>query len=164
MSTIPHPDRIANSLELLADKTIPAIITDYRDAYEYSFGRRDRGQPTDEEREASTEVSRVKRTADPTGEIVADQEHTRRILRRSGKKIDGLTNAANSIASLLGEVFATEDDDYDPLVRMTIPDKVTRASVEEARRAKRKRDIAEDIERHRRAIAALERELRQGAA
>jgi hypothetical protein len=165
VSTIPHPDRITNSLELVADKVIPDIIANYHDAYQYGFDRRDRGQPTDEEREASTEVSRVKRTSDPTGDIVIEQERTRRILRRAGKKIDGLTKAADSIQGLLSEIFTSEDDDYEPLASATIPDTATRSQVAEARRAKRKREIVDEIERHRRAIVLLERELRgEGAA
>lgn len=160
--SIPNPDKIADHLDLLVAKVVPAIVKEYRHAHDYSFGRRDR-VVTPEEREVSTQVGKVKRTSDPTGEVVLEQESLRNTLRRIGKRVDRLVKDAQSIEGVLADVFE-DPNAYEPLRNMQIADTASREQHRAAKEAQRRRELQEEINRHERAISSLRRELREGAA
>jgi hypothetical protein len=165
MSNIIHPDRIANSLELVAAKTIPAIIKEYEEAYRYGFDRRDREPISNEERAAEGHKGKSGLAGDPTGDIVIEQNHVRNVLRSVGKKLDHAAKDLVAIQTRLSDLFVPDDEDdhYVPLRSLT-PGEDKKNPQPEATRNKRKREIVDEIERHRRAITELTRELHGGAA
>lgn len=153
-----HPDKIANSLDLLVMRTIPALVSEYRHAYHYSFDRRDRPSLTVEEVEAGEGKRSARPASDPTGQIVVEQTHVRNVLRSSGKRID---TGVKKFSSILGELQTLfEDQEYAPLRGIMIPSTASQAQLRVANEAKRRRDIFDEIDRHERAIRELKDELR----
>lgn len=163
MSSIIHPDRIANSLELAADVTIPAIIAEYAEAYRYGFDRKDRPALQAEERAAEGHKGKSGLAGDPTGDTVVEQSHVRNVLRSVGKKLDHTVKDLRAIQGRLAELFA-EEEDYVPLRSISLDDDKKKHAHQDSVKAKRKREIFEEISRHQKAIVELQRELHEGAA
>lgn len=155
-----HPDKIANSLDLLGWKTIPALISEYRHAWQYRLDRKDRPALTDAEREVSTQVSHEHGglASDPTGETVMEQAHVRNVLETVDRLVkEAINDLESSVGRLVG-VFQS-DDDYAPLQQYAIRSDAEKQSARQASSYQRKRAIEEEIERHQRSIVELRRQL-----
>lgn len=95
--------------------TLDKLIPEYVEAFEYTHGRRDGHHQTDEEREQSAEVGRVRRLSDPTGEIVSEQESNRRRLAVAGEKLDRAAKDIDSAVAHIKNVFSSPDDYFEKL-------------------------------------------------
>lgn len=103
--------RLSREMKAALDKLVP----EYGEAHTYIHGRRDGHHQTDEERQQQAQVSAVRRIADPTGDIVAEQESNRKRLLQAAQKLEHAAQEIDAATALIKRVFSSPDDYYEPL-------------------------------------------------
>lgn len=92
--------------------TLTEIVDEYKQAHLYVHEQKDRHHPTEDERLQQTQVRRIRRTSDPTGDIVADQESNRRRLARAMRKLEHAEKEIEAAKAQINRVFMDEEDEY----------------------------------------------------
>lgn len=88
------------------------VVAEYDEAHLYVHEQKDRHHPTEEERQQSSEIRRVRRTSDPTGDIVASQESNRRRLVQAVKKLEHAAREIDAAHAGIRRVFQDPEDEY----------------------------------------------------
>lgn len=103
--------RLSREMKAALDKLVP----EYAEAHIYVHGRRDGHHQTDEEREQQAQVSTVRRTSDPTGDIVAEQENNRKRVAQAARRLNHAAQEIDAANALIKRVFSQPDDYYQSL-------------------------------------------------
>ena len=140
-----NPRDVDRFISDLRYSILPELAKEYRAAYEYISGRRDR--PSNDQNEY---ISGGGSPSDPTGDIASEQESNRDRLKRVAEGITGLVDDARSLQGRLKGIFDVSEEG--PLESIHIPTIKEAQAHKDAVRAK-------EHERLRSERAQLERRL-----
>lgn len=149
------PERIWDLTDAISE-AVEDVRVQYRDAFEYAHGPKDR--PTDEQdqRISTSTVS------DPTGESATSQLGARRKLRNASNDLERIRDRVLSVTASIAGIFDPPDDEeWQPLAAYRTPDQTRTAAKERGEAMKQKRDLLEQEKRLEGKLEAVRRQIVQ---